>query len=131
MNTCGFLDSAKAESLDAIGEALQENGKVIVTGCLGRSRLYPTSSANPRRDGHISTNRSWMPCMPLCRPRPIRLSIYCLPLASRSPHGIIPIPEDFRGLQSQVQVLHHPRMRELASRPAHAVLREAEKPMQA
>jgi len=35
VNTCGFLDSAKAESLNAIGEALSENGKVIVTGCLG------------------------------------------------------------------------------------------------
>ncbi len=36
VNTCGFLDSAKAESLEAIGEALAENGKVIVTGCLGK-----------------------------------------------------------------------------------------------
>jgi ribosomal protein S12 methylthiotransferase len=36
VNTCGFLDSAKAESLEAIGEALHENGKVIVTGCLGK-----------------------------------------------------------------------------------------------
>ncbi len=35
MNTCGFLDSAKKESLATIAEALQENGKVIVTGCLG------------------------------------------------------------------------------------------------
>jgi ribosomal protein S12 methylthiotransferase len=35
VNTCGFLDSAKAESLDAIGEAMAENGKVIVTGCMG------------------------------------------------------------------------------------------------
>lgn len=35
VNTCGFIDSAVAESLDAIGEAMQENGKVIVTGCLG------------------------------------------------------------------------------------------------
>jgi len=35
VNTCGFIDSAKAESLDAIGEALAENGKVIVTGCMG------------------------------------------------------------------------------------------------
>ncbi|WP_240006849.1 30S ribosomal protein S12 methylthiotransferase RimO [Pseudaquidulcibacter saccharophilus] len=35
VNTCGFLDSARAESLDAIGEAIRENGKVIVTGCLG------------------------------------------------------------------------------------------------
>ena len=35
VNTCGFLDSAKRESLDAIGEAMAENGRVIVTGCLG------------------------------------------------------------------------------------------------
>src|SRR5687768_10671394 len=35
VNTCGFLDSAKAESLDAIGHAMAENGKVIVTGCMG------------------------------------------------------------------------------------------------
>jgi ribosomal protein S12 methylthiotransferase len=35
VNTCGFIDSAVEESLDAIGEALHENGKVIVTGCLG------------------------------------------------------------------------------------------------
>jgi len=35
VNTCGFIDAAVAESLDAIGEALNENGKVIVTGCLG------------------------------------------------------------------------------------------------
>src|SRR5258707_1507319 len=35
VNTCGFLDSAKAESLEAIGTALADNGKVIVTGCLG------------------------------------------------------------------------------------------------
>ncbi|MEQ1548307.1 MAG: 30S ribosomal protein S12 methylthiotransferase RimO [Chakrabartia sp.] len=36
VNTCGFLDSAKEESLEAIGEALAENGRVIVTGCLGK-----------------------------------------------------------------------------------------------
>jgi ribosomal protein S12 methylthiotransferase len=35
VNTCGFIDSAKAESLEVIGEALAENGKVIVTGCMG------------------------------------------------------------------------------------------------
>ncbi|NIK46453.1 ribosomal protein S12 methylthiotransferase [Variibacter gotjawalensis] len=35
VNTCGFLDSAQAESLDAIGKALNENGKVVVTGCMG------------------------------------------------------------------------------------------------
>lgn len=46
VNTCGFIDSAVQESLDAIGEALDENGKVIVTGCLGANAdkilsLYP------------------------------------------------------------------------------------------
>ena len=35
VNTCGFLDSAKKESLDAIGEAMAKNGRVVVTGCLG------------------------------------------------------------------------------------------------
>ncbi len=35
VNTCGFIDSAVAESLEAIGEAMAENGRVIVTGCLG------------------------------------------------------------------------------------------------
>jgi ribosomal protein S12 methylthiotransferase len=36
VNTCGFIDSAKQESLDAINEAMRENGKVIVTGCMGK-----------------------------------------------------------------------------------------------
>ncbi|MEO1194943.1 MAG: 30S ribosomal protein S12 methylthiotransferase RimO [Pseudomonadota bacterium] len=47
VNTCGFLDSAKAESLDAIGEALDQNGKVIVTGCLGAEEDYITG-AHPK-----------------------------------------------------------------------------------
>ena len=38
VNTCGFIDAAVQESLDAIGEALHENGKVIVTGCLGKKK---------------------------------------------------------------------------------------------
>src|SRR4249920_904456 len=46
VNTCGFLDSAKAETLAAIGGALKENGKVVVTGCMGAepesiSAAYP------------------------------------------------------------------------------------------
>lgn len=47
VNTCGFLDSAKAESLEAIGEALSENGRVIVTGCLGAEPDYVTG-AHPK-----------------------------------------------------------------------------------
>jgi len=38
VNTCGFIDSAKQESLDAISEAMSENGKVIVTGCMGKGK---------------------------------------------------------------------------------------------
>ncbi len=47
VNTCGFIDAAVTESLDAIGEALRENGKVIVTGCLG-AREGLVSAAHPR-----------------------------------------------------------------------------------
>jgi ribosomal protein S12 methylthiotransferase len=47
VNTCGFLDSAKAESLEAIGDALRENGRVIVTGCLGAEPEYITG-AHPK-----------------------------------------------------------------------------------
>ena len=46
VNTCGFIDSAVEESLDAIGEALRENGKVIVTGCLG-AREGVVQTAHP------------------------------------------------------------------------------------
>ena len=52
VNTCGFIDSAVQESLDAIGEALAENGKVIVTGCLGAKKNSDGSdvvtSAHPK-----------------------------------------------------------------------------------
>jgi ribosomal protein S12 methylthiotransferase len=46
VNTCGFIDSAKQESLDTIGEAMRENGRVIVTGCMGKNaeeitRVHP------------------------------------------------------------------------------------------
>lgn len=50
VNTCGFIDSARDESMDAIGEAMAENGKVIVTGCLGAEpdvirNMYPKVAA--------------------------------------------------------------------------------------
>jgi ribosomal protein S12 methylthiotransferase len=47
VNTCGFIDAAVEESLDAIGEALRENGKVIVTGCLG-ARESVVMDAHPQ-----------------------------------------------------------------------------------
>jgi ribosomal protein S12 methylthiotransferase len=52
VNTCGFIDDAVKESLDTIGEALAENGKVIVTGCLGakagRRRRQPGAQVHPK-----------------------------------------------------------------------------------
>jgi ribosomal protein S12 methylthiotransferase len=47
VNTCGFIDSAVQESLDTIGEALEENGKVIVTGCLG-ARAEQITNVHPK-----------------------------------------------------------------------------------
>ncbi len=43
VNTCGFIDDAVKESLDTIGEALKENGKVIVPGCLGAKTIAPSA----------------------------------------------------------------------------------------
>jgi ribosomal protein S12 methylthiotransferase len=48
VNTCGFIDAAVQESLDAIGEALSENGKVIVTGCLGAKKDAPATTSSRR-----------------------------------------------------------------------------------
>ena len=74
VNTCGFLDSAKAESLEAIGEALKENGRVIVTGCLGAEPdyHYRASSQGPRRD----------------RPAPVRTSDRRRPPGGAAAHPI-------------------------------------------
>ncbi|MDO5057860.1 MAG: 30S ribosomal protein S12 methylthiotransferase RimO [Lautropia sp.] len=54
VNTCGFIDDAVAESLDAIGEALHENGKVIVTGCLGARQGESGEGSNLVREIHPS-----------------------------------------------------------------------------
>ena len=45
VNTCGFIDAAKEESLEAIGEAISENGRVLVTGCMGRGEDAETIRA--------------------------------------------------------------------------------------
>jgi ribosomal protein S12 methylthiotransferase len=87
VNTCGFLDSAKAESLEAIGEALSENGRVIVTGCLGAEPDYITG-AHPRvlavtgpqqyeqvLDAvHAAVPPAPDPFIDLCRPQGVKLT---------------------------------------------------------
>ena len=93
VNTCGFLDSAKAESLAAIGNALKENGKVIVTGCMGAepdsiSSAYPDVLAITGRN---STKRSSRQYTRHYRRSTIRISIWCRRRASSSRRGTTPI----------------------------------------
>ena len=84
VNTCGFLDSAKAESLDAIGEALARNGRVIVTGCLGAAPADVTG-AHPTVlavTGPHQYERVLDAVQTRCRPPPIPSSTCCRPRAS-------------------------------------------------
>ncbi len=134
VNTCGFLDSAKAESLDAIGEALNENGRVIVTGCLGAEEDYirgthPTVLAvtGPHQyeqvlDAvHVAVPPSPDPFVDL-------LPATGVTLTPRH-YSYLKISE---GCNHKCKFCIIPDMRgKLASRPAHAVLREAEKLVQA
>ena len=134
VNTCGFLDSAKAESLDAIGEALNENGKVIVTGCLGAEPDYirehhPKILAvtGPHQYEQVldAVHKAVPPS-----PDPF---IDLLPAS-----GVSLTPRHFSYLKISEGCNHKckfciiPDMRgRLASRPAHAVMREAEKLVEA
>ena len=84
VNTCGFLDSAKAESLEAIGEAMAENGKVIVTGCMGAEpelirERFPDVLAITGPQAYEASSRR---CIGRCRRRTTRSSISCRRRAS-------------------------------------------------
>ena len=130
VNTCGFLDSAKAESLEAIGEALNENGKVIVTGCLGANPEY-ISGAHPsvlavtgphQYEQVLDAVHQAVPA----KPDPF---IDLLPAANISltprHYSYLKISE---GCNHRCKFCIIPDMRgKLQSRPAHAILREAEK----
>ena len=130
VNTCGFIDSAVAESLDAIGEAMNENGKVIVTGCLGkRSELiraqYPDvlSVSGPQDYGsvmaavHQALPPRHDPFLDLVPDYGVKLT----------PHhyAYLKISE---GCNHRCSFCIIPSMRgDLASRPVDEVLREAER----
>lgn len=130
VNTCGFLDSAKAESLEAIGEALNENGKVIVTGCLGANPEY-ISGAHPsvlavtgphQYEQVLDAVHKAVPA----KPNPF---IDLLPAANISltprHYSYLKISE---GCNHRCKFCIIPNMRgKLQSRPANAILREAEK----
>ena len=129
VNTCGFLDSARAESLDAIGEAIKENGRVIVTGCLGTSepmirKKYPDvlSVTGPHRyEEVVSAVHEALP--PLQDPKQMLLPPGGLKLTPRH-YAYLKISE---GCNHSCSFCIIPQIRgKLASRPVGEVLREAE-----
>ncbi|GLT08202.1 ribosomal protein S12 methylthiotransferase RimO [Sulfitobacter porphyrae] len=130
VNTCGFLDSAKAESLEAIGEALAENGRVIVTGCLGAEPDY-IREHHPRilavtgphqYEQVLDAVHAAVPPAP--DPFVDLLPAQQVSLTPRH-YSYLKISE---GCNHKCKFCIIPDMRgRLQSRPAHAVLREAEK----
>ena len=130
VNTCGFLDSAKAESLDAIGEALTENGRVIVTGCLGAEPDYirehhprilavtgPHQYEQVLDAVHAAVPPSPDPFIDLLPSQQVSLT--------PRHYSYLKISE---GCNHKCKFCIIPDMRgRLQSRPAHAVMREAEK----
>ncbi len=129
VNTCGFLDSAKAESLSAISEALAENGRVIVTGCLGAAPEFITG-AHPSVlavTGPHQTEAVLDAVHAALPPDPDPF-IDLLPAS-----GVRLTPRHYAYLKISEGCNHHcrfciiPDMRgRLVSRPAHAILKEAE-----
>jgi ribosomal protein S12 methylthiotransferase len=133
VNTCGFLDSAKAESLEAIGEALTENGRVIVTGCLGAEPDYITG-AHPRVLAVTGPHQYEQVLDAVHRAVPAKPDpfIDLLPASAVSltprHYSYLKISE---GCNHKCKFCIIPDMRGLLqSRPAHAVIREAEKLVQ-
>src|SRR5271155_882052 len=130
VNTCGFLDSAKQESLGAIGEAMAENGKVIVTGCMGAepekiTAAYPGVFAvtGPQQyesvlDAvHRAAPPAHDPYTDLIPPEGIKLT--------PRHYAYLKISE---GCNNRCSFCIIPKLRgDLVSRPAADVLREAEK----
>ncbi|MCZ4260022.1 30S ribosomal protein S12 methylthiotransferase RimO [Limimaricola sp. G21655-S1] len=134
VNTCGFLDSAKAESLDAIGEALNENGKVIVTGCLGAEPDYITG-AHPKVLAVTGPHQYEQVLDAVHGAVPPAPDPFVDLLPAR---GISLTPRHFSYLKISEGCNHKckfciiPDMRgRLQSRPAHAVMREGEKLVEA
>jgi ribosomal protein S12 methylthiotransferase len=130
VNTCGFLDSAKAESLEAIGEALRENGKVLVTGCLGAEPDYITG-AHPKVLAVTGPHQYEAVLDAVHRAVPPSPDPF---LDLMPATGVKLTPRHYSYLKISEGCNHAckfciiPDMRgKLVSRPAHAVLREAEK----
>ena len=130
VNTCGFLDSARMESLEAIGEALAANGRVIVTGCLGAepeviTGAHPTVLAvtGPHQyEAVLDAVHAVIPAKP--DPFVDLLPATAVQLTPRH-YAYLKISE---GCNHACRFCIIPDMRgRLVSRPAHAILREAER----
>ena len=129
VNTCGFIDAAVAESLDAIGEALAENGRVIVTGCLGARGDF-VKAAHPRVlavTGPHATDEV-MRAVHTHLPQPHDPHIDLIP-----PQGVKLTPRHYAYLKIAEGCNHRctfciiPSMRgDLVSRPVGDVMQEAE-----
>ena len=130
VNTCGFIDSAVAESLDAIGEAMAENGRVIVTGCLGkRSELIREAHPGVLSISGPQDYGSVMSAVHAVLPQRHDPFIDLLPDV-----GVKLTPKHYAYLKISEGCNHRcsfciiPSMRgDLVSRPVDEVLREAEK----
>ncbi len=130
VNTCGFLDSAKAESLEAIGKGLAENGKVIVTGCMGAqpeeiTARYPDVAAISGPQAYESV----MAAVHQLAPAPHNPFLDLVPEA-----GVRLTPRHYayvkisEGCNNRCSFCIIPRLRgDLVSRPLAEVMREAEK----
>ncbi|MFT4178603.1 MAG: 30S ribosomal protein S12 methylthiotransferase RimO [Thermomonas sp.] len=130
VNTCGFIDSAVAESLDAIGEAMAENGKVIVTGCLGKRsevirQAYPDVLSISGPQDYASVMDAVHAALPPKHdPFVNLLPDYGLKLTPKH-YAYLKISE---GCNHRCSFCIIPSMRgDLVSRPVDEVLREAEK----
>ncbi|MDB5511961.1 MAG: ribosomal protein methylthiotransferase RimO [Enterovirga sp.] len=130
VNTCGFLDSAKAESLGAIGEAMAENGRVIVTGCMGAE----PEAIRERFPGVLSITGPQQYESVLAAVHEASPPLHDPFLDLVPPQGIKLTPRHFAYLKISEGCNHRcsfciiPKLRgDLVSRPAADVLREAEK----
>ena len=130
VNTCGFLDSAKKESLEAIGAAMAENGRVIVTGCMGAEPeqirdAFPNVSAITGPQAYESV----MAAVHAAAPAPHDPFVDLIP-----EQGVKLTPRHYaylkisEGCDNRCSFCIIPKLRgDLVSRPAADVLREAEK----
>ncbi len=129
VNTCGFLDSAQAESLEAIGSALKDNGKVIVTGCMGAEPEKITARfPNVLAVTGPQQYESVLDAVPRAAPPRHDPFLDLVP-----PEGIKLTPRHYaylkisEGCNNRCSFCIIPRLRgDLVSRPAADVLREAE-----